>query len=90
MTNQVKPDNHLVWAILTTLLCCLPLGIVSIIKATEVDSLWAQGRYDEANRASAEAKKWALIGAGLAAAAIVLYLLFIGGMVLLGVTLGEL
>jgi hypothetical protein len=30
------PDTNLVWAILCTVLCCLPLGIVSIIKATSV------------------------------------------------------
>ena len=29
--------NNLVWAILTTLFCCLPLGIVSIVHAAKVD-----------------------------------------------------
>lgn len=54
------PDNHLVWAILTTVLCCLPLGIVSIIKSTQVNTLWAQGQYDAARKASDDAKKWAM------------------------------
>lgn len=58
-----KPENYLVWAILCTLLCCLPLGVVSIIKSTEVDTLYAQGRYDEAQNASDSAKKWAMWGA---------------------------
>ena len=45
-TNQPMgppPDNNLVWAILCTVLCCLPFGIVSIIKSTKVKELWAQG-----------------------------------------------
>jgi hypothetical protein len=55
-----QPDNYLVWAILVTVFCCLPLGIVSIVKSTQVSGLWAQGRYAEAYRASDDAKKWAM------------------------------
>lgn len=54
------PNNHMAFAIITTIMCCLPLGIVSIVKAAEVNSLWAQG-HSAAARASAEsARKWAL------------------------------
>ena len=38
-----KPENNLVWGILCTVLCCVPFGIVSIVSATRVDSLWAMG-----------------------------------------------
>jgi Interferon-induced transmembrane protein len=62
-TGQSEPDSHLVWAILSTLLCCLPLGIVSIVYSTKVSGLWAQGRYAEAQAASDSAKKWAIIAA---------------------------
>ena len=31
-------ENHLVKAIISTLCCCLPLGIVSIVFAAQVDS----------------------------------------------------
>jgi hypothetical protein len=58
-----EPDNYLVWAILVTVLCCLPFGIVSIVNSTKVSSLWAQGRFAEAQAASNNAKKWAIIGA---------------------------
>ncbi|WP_204808604.1 CD225/dispanin family protein [Mycobacterium riyadhense] len=61
--GQPEPDNYLVWAILVTVLCCLPFGIVSIVYSTKVSGLWAQGRYAEAQAASASAKKWAIIGA---------------------------
>lgn len=54
------PDNHLVWGVLTTLFCCLPLGIISIIKANQVNTLWAQGLHAQAQAASSEARKWAV------------------------------
>ncbi len=75
-----KPDNYLVWAILTTLLCCLPFGIVSIVQATKVDSAWIVGQYDEARRLSQSAKNWAT-------AAGVTGLVVIGGYLLLFVGL---
>src|SRR5882757_1770522 len=61
--GQPAPDNYLVWAILCTVLCCLPFGIVSIVYSTKVSGLWAQGQYGEAQAAAANAKKWAIIGA---------------------------
>ena len=61
--GQREPENYLVWAILSTLLCCLPLGIVSIVYSTRISGLWAQGRYAEAQEASENAKKWAIIAA---------------------------
>ena len=64
MENQIsKPDNNLVWAILSTILCCLPLGIVSIVYAAKVDGLYASGDYAGAKDASDKAKKFAIIGA---------------------------
>ncbi len=58
--NLTKPDNYLAWAIFSTFLCCTPLGIIAIVKATEVDTQWAQGHYDSAYQAAASAKKWTL------------------------------
>ena len=60
---QREPDNYLVWAILCTVLCCLPFGIVSLVYSTKVSGLWSQGRYAEAQAAADSAKKWAIIGA---------------------------
>ena len=61
--GQREPDNYLVWAILTTVFCCLPLGIVSIVYSTKVSGLWSQGRFAEAQAAADSAKKWAIIAA---------------------------
>lgn len=58
-----RPSNYLVWAILTTVLCCIPFGIVSIVYAAKVNGLWAQGLQVEAKAASDKAKMWAIIGA---------------------------
>ena len=59
----VKPDTYLVWAILSTVLCCLPLGIVAIVYSAKVDGLWEQGAYEAAQDASRKAKTFAMIGA---------------------------
>jgi ABC-type Fe3+ transport system permease subunit len=67
------PDNNLVWAILCTVLCCLPLGIVAIIKSTKVNELWAQGDKEGAQKAADDAKKFSIWGAGIAVVFIVLY-----------------
>lgn len=79
MENQIsKPDSNLVWAILSTILCCLPLGIVSIVYAAKVDGLYQSGDYAGAKDASDKAKKFAIIGAVVGLVGSVLYLLFVG------------
>ena len=71
------PENNLVWAILSTLFCCLPLGIVAIVKAANVNSLWAAGQFQQAQQASQDAKKFALWGAIAGVVVGVLYFVFI-------------
>lgn len=63
MGNQgSKPDNNMLWAILCTLFCCLPLGIVAIINAAKVDGLYRNGDYSGAQEAADNAKKYAQYG----------------------------
>lgn len=69
--NQ-KPNNNMVWAILCTCCCCLPLGIVAILKAAKVDGLYKDGDYEGAQKAADDAKEYAKIGAIIC---IVLYIL---------------
>ncbi|MDZ4168423.1 MAG: CD225/dispanin family protein [Coriobacteriia bacterium] len=59
--------NHLVMAILATVLCCIPLGAVGIIYAAQVNSKLASGDYAGAQRASKNALiwSWVAIGGGL-------------------------
>jgi hypothetical protein len=70
------PDNNLVWAIVVTVLCCLPLGVVSIVKATQVSGLWAQGRYADAQKSADDAKKFAMWGAIAGVVFIAIYAIF--------------
>jgi hypothetical protein len=57
------PSNYLVWAILTTILCCLPLGVVSIVFSTQVNSKWAMGDAQGALKASNNARNFAIASA---------------------------
>lgn len=69
--------NHLVWAILTTLFCCLPMGIVSIVYAAQVDGKRAAGDIAGALETSRKAKFWAVLSAAVAIVPLTLYLLFV-------------
>lgn len=79
------PDNYLALAIISTIFCCLPFGVVSIVYATQVESLYLQGRYEEAVDKSNKARKWAMISAGAAAAIIMLYVLILLIIMILGI-----
>jgi heme/copper-type cytochrome/quinol oxidase subunit 2 len=81
--NQ-PPDNYLVWAILSTVCCCLPLGIVSIIKSSNVNTLWAQGLYEQAHKSAADAKKFAIISAVVSVVGIFLYIMLVLFFVVIG------
>lgn len=76
------PDNYLVWSILVTVFCCLPFGIVAIIKSAQVNGLWAQGRYAEAQASADSAKKWVVWSAVIGVVAGIIYgiLLALGGL----------
>ncbi|MCI9607949.1 MAG: DUF4339 domain-containing protein [Muribaculaceae bacterium] len=74
---QVAPKTWLVESILVTLFCCLPFGIVGIIKAASVDSKFRSGDYAGAQLASQEAGKWTKWGFFCGIGVSVLYLLLV-------------
>jgi len=75
--SGIKPKTWLVESILATLFCCLPLGIVGIVYASQVDSKWAGGDAAGAQKSSDNAKLWVMISFGLGLVGIVLYFLMI-------------
>lgn len=54
------PPNYLVWAILSTIFCCLPLGIASIVFAAQVNGKYAAGDVAGAQESSRKAKQFAI------------------------------
>lgn len=69
--------NYLVPAILTTLFCCLPAGIASIVFAAQVNGKVAAGDVAGAMESSRKAKMWAWISFGVGLVVIVLYVIII-------------
>lgn len=55
------PSTYLAWAVLATLCCCLPTGIVALIYSSKVSPLWLRGDYEGARRASERAGWWVII-----------------------------
>jgi hypothetical protein len=72
--------NYLTQAILVTVCCCVPLGIVAIINAAQVNGYLASGNYEAARKASDEAKRWSTIGCVLG----IVIGIFIFGLQILG------
>ena len=72
-----KPDNHLVWAILSAIFCCLPLGIVSIVYSSKVDGQYNAGDFIGAQDSANKAKKFAMWAAISGVIVAVLYILLV-------------
>lgn len=57
--RQRKPDSNLFWAIIC-ISVCLPFGILALMESVKVDSLFTEGDYDGALKASEKSKKWSM------------------------------
>ena len=68
--------NYLVHAILTTIFCCLPFGIVAIVFAAQVNGKISAGDIDGAKQSSAKARTWCWVALGAGLLAIILGLAF--------------
>lgn len=60
--NQVCPPTNMVWAILTTVLCCQIFGIIAIVYAAQVGAKFRTGDLEGANRYSDRAAIWCIAG----------------------------
>ncbi len=54
------PPTYLVWSILATVLCCIPVGIVAIVYSSKVRKYYDQNEFLKAKRASDRALYWTL------------------------------
>ena len=72
--------NYLIPAIISAL-CCLPLGVVAIIFAAQVNGKVAAGDSDGALNASKKAKMFSYIAIGLGLALWICYFIFGAGIV---------
>ncbi|MEV0699476.1 CD225/dispanin family protein [Saccharopolyspora sp. NPDC050389] len=72
--GPVPLNNNLGWAI-AGILVCWPFGIPALIKSLQVNSLWYQGQYDQAQISANEAKKWGKVAVIVGASLLGLYIL---------------
>ena len=81
-SSEQVPSN-LVWGILSTLCCCLPLGIVSIVYASKVEGYVFAGDIETAKENSKKAAMWAWISFGVSIAGGIIWFIigaFSGGL----------
>jgi hypothetical protein len=73
------PESQMVWAVLSTLFCFLPFGIVALVKASQVESLWYAGNQERAQLAADSARSWCIASAVTAGVLVLLVLLVSAG-----------
>lgn len=52
------PPTFMIWAILSTICCCLPAGVVAIIFSSQVSSKYFARDYEGARKASERTEMW--------------------------------
>ena len=55
-----RPTNHLIHAVLVTFCCCMPLGVVALYYAAQVNPLYDNGNFEGAQEAADAAARWCL------------------------------
>ncbi|XP_041465739.1 proline-rich transmembrane protein 1-like [Lytechinus variegatus] len=55
-----QPNDHLLFAILTTVFCCIPCGIVAIVKSVDVRNKWLVGDVVGATQSARAAKRYSV------------------------------
>lgn len=69
--SQTVP-NYLVFAILSTVFCCIPAGIVAIVYAAQVNGKLQAGDLAGAQAASGNAKTWCWVSFGIGLGVVVI------------------
>ncbi|MGB9690508.1 CD225/dispanin family protein [Thermogutta sp.] len=72
-----KVPNYLPWAIVVTLFCCLPFGIVAIVYSVQANSLAKSGNYTEALKNAEKASFWMWLSFAIGLVATLAYLFLV-------------
>lgn len=72
--SDPMPSTYLIWAILSTVLCCTIPGIVAIVFASQVSSKYYGGDVEGAKKASRNAEIWIIVSFVLGVLSSTLYL----------------
>jgi hypothetical protein len=75
------PPTYMLQAVLATMFCCMPMGIMAIVKASQVSSAWSMGDAATAQQRSNEARtwiNWSVIGSLIFGAAYFVLILLAG------------
>lgn len=70
---QINQSTYLIWAILTTLFCCLPFGIAAIVYASKINGFMATGNYMMAQESAKKSKTFSIVAACVGGGIILLY-----------------
>jgi hypothetical protein len=57
-----KPNNYIAFSVFNMLCCCFFLGLGALVRGLNVDSHYHAGRYEEAKRASVQARNLNIAG----------------------------
>lgn len=55
------PPNYLVWTVLVTVMCCVPLGVISLIYSSQVKTKYNAGDIEGAKKASSKTELWLIL-----------------------------
>jgi hypothetical protein len=75
--EEAPPDvpDYLLPAVLITVLCCMPIGIIAIMFAAQAKTLASRGEYDRAMQAAERAKLFCWVAFGTAAVLLFCFIL---------------
>lgn len=74
--REPMPPTYMLWAILSTLCCCIVPGIVAIYFSAMVSSRYYEQNYEGARRASRKAEIWIIVSVVLGVISSALYVPF--------------
>ncbi len=84
MGVPINGGGILAFAIVTTVLCCPPFGIVAIVFGAQINSKLAMGDYLGAAESARKSKMWSWIGLGCGLVGTILYVLLVASVGLAG------